>query len=95
MEELLRKLTRANETWYRGSEQEKAFQELNSKLISAVHFNPKEVAQVTVPATVAQKQDDGYFKLGMYSSRSLSQIESRYSQSEKGALVVVGGKWEV
>lgn len=54
MEELLRRLTRANETWYWGSEQEKAFQELNSKLISAkcmAHVNPKAVAQVTVPAT--------------------------------------------
>lgn len=60
------------------------------------YFNPASYTQVIVDASpvglgaiLVQKQEDGYFKPVIYASRSLTDVERRYSQTEKEALAVV------
>ena len=99
IEEPLRRLTRKNVNWAWGSEQERSFQELKKRLTcstSMAYFNPVAYTQVIVDASpvglgaiLVQKQGDGCFKPVIYASRSLTDVECRYSQTEKEALAVV------
>ena len=99
IEEPLRRLTRKNVNWAWGSEQERSFQELKKRLTcstSMAYFNPVAYTQVIVDASpvglgaiLVQKQGDGCFKPVIYTSRSLTDVERRYSQTEKEALAVV------
>jgi hypothetical protein len=98
-EEPLRRLTRSKEPWSWGSEQEVAFQDLKDALTSdttmAYYSRDREtrvvvdVSPVGLGAILLQKQDDGNFKPVQYASRSLTDTERRYSQTEKEALAVV------
>lgn len=60
------------------------------------YFNPVLPTQVIVDASqiglgaiLVQKQGNGCFKPVIYASRSLTDVERRYSQTEKEALAVV------
>ena len=99
IEEPLRRLTRKNVIWNWGNEQEHSFRELKSRLTSAesmAYFNPELLTQIIVDASpvglgaiLVQKQKNGCFKPVIYASRSLTDVERRYSQTEKEALAVV------
>ena len=99
VEEPLRRLTRKSVRWHWGKEQEHSFKELKRRLVSAesmAYFNPALQTQVIVDASpvglgaiLVQKQDNGCFKPVIYASRSLTDVERRYSQTEKEALAVV------
>ena len=99
IEEPLRRLTRKNVIWQWGNEQECSFQELKKRLTCATsmaYFNPTAHTQVIVDASpvglgaiLVQKQGDGCFKPVIYASRSLTNVERRYSQTEKEALAVI------
>ena len=59
-------------------------------------YNPDAETRITVDASpsglggiLAQRQADGSFKPIYYGSRSLTEVESRYSQAEREALAVV------
>ena len=96
VEEPLRTLTRKNVNWHWGTDQENSFKELKQKLTSAnsmAYFNPTAYTQVIVDASpvglgaiLTQEQSDGSFKPVIYASRSLTDVERRYSQTEKEAI---------
>ena len=64
-----------------------AYFDLNAKTRVIVDASP-----VGLGAILTQQQKDGNFKSVIYASRSLSDVERRYSQTEKEALAVV---WDV
>lgn len=96
--EPLRRLTRKDEPFVFGTEQKKAFQSLKEALSSADtlgFFDPKAKTQVItdaspvgVAAVLVQKQAAGP-RVISYASRGLSDVERRYSQTEKEALGIV------
>ena len=95
----LRKLTCKQQPFVWGEEQKKAFQELKDALIQAetmAFYNPSAETRITVDASpvglgaiLSQQQEDGAYKPIYYGSRSLTDVESRYSQTEREALAVV------
>ena len=99
IEKPLRRLTCKNVTWYWGNEHEKSFQELKHKLVSSesmAYFNPNALTQVIVDASpvglgaiLVQKSNGSDFKPVIFASRSLTDVERRYLQTEKEALGVV------
>ena len=94
----LRKLTRQNEAFQWGPEQKQAFQQLKEKLSKAetlVYFDKKAKTQVIADASpvglgaILIQEQDGTKRVVAYASRSLTEVERRYSQTEKEALGLV------
>jgi hypothetical protein len=92
--EPLRRLTRNDTQWEWGSEQQAAFEKLKSELGSETvmaYFNPsKDIEVITDGSPVGVSgilTQEG--KVVAYASRSLTQVETRYSQTEREALALV------
>ncbi|CAC5357575.1 unnamed protein product [Mytilus coruscus] len=92
--EPLRRLTRQDTNWNWGSEQEAAFEKLKYELSSdtvMTYFNPKHEIDILVDAspvglgTIISQEG----KTVAYASRSLTDTETRYSQTEREALAIV------
>ena len=95
----LRDLTRKNSQWHWLKEHEAAFQTLkenlsNDKTMS--YFNPSHTTYVLVDAApnglgaiLCQKDQNMKDYTIAYASRALTDVESRYSQTEREALAVV------
>ena len=85
--ELLQRLTKKNQKFIWGKEQEEAFQTLKQKLTSAevmCYYNPIAETNIVVDArpkglgaVLSQKQKSRQFK-PIYSSRALMDVESLY-----------------
>ena len=96
--EPLRYLTKSGTPFVFGGEQRKAFQELKERLASAEtlgYFDKDAPTQVIADASpvglgavLSQRQKDGP-RVISYASRSLTDTERRYSQTEKEALALV------
>lgn len=96
--ESLRKLTRKTNTFEWGAEQEKSFQKIKVRLTekrSLAYFDPEGKSQVIADASpvalgavLIQSTKDGP-RVISYASKSLSDVETRYSQTEKEALALV------
>ena len=96
--EPLRKLTKKNEKFVWGNEQKKAFDQLKSDLTKAdtlAYFDSKAETRIIVDASpvglgaVLTQTQNGVKRVVHYASRSLSDVERRYSQTEKEALACV------
>ena len=97
--DLLRKLTRQKSVWQWGIEEEKCFQNLKRVITSPyvmAHYNKNLPTKVITDASgvglggmLLQKQNDGQWKVVLYLSRSLTDVERRYSQTEREALGIV------
>ena len=97
----LRELTRKNTVWKWAKRHQDAFDKLKQALVSAetlAYYNPKAETRIIVDASpvglgaiMSQKQGDGSFKPVAYASRSLTDVEKRYSQTEREALGIVFG----
>ena len=94
----LRKLARKGEPFVWGEEQEQSFQRLKSQVASApvlAYFDKDVPTRVIADASpvglgaVLVQEKDGESRAVCYASRSLSQVEHRYSQTEKEALALV------
>ena len=97
--EPLRALTRQGTPFKWDSEQQSAFQSLTSALANApvlAYFDKDANTSVVTDASpvglgAVLIQEDGVSRAVCYASRSLSDVERRYSQTEKEALGVVWG----
>ena len=97
--EPLRRLTRKNVTFTWGKEQENAFKLLKSQLANAgtlgifsVHARTRVIADaspVGLGCVLTQLDHQQQWRVISYASRSLSDCERRYSQTEKEALALV------
>ncbi|PFX13288.1 Retrovirus-related Pol polyprotein [Stylophora pistillata] len=94
----LRKLARKGEPFVWGKEQEQSFQRLKSQVASApvlAYFDKDTPTRVIADASpvglgaVLVQEKNGESRAICYASRSLSQVERRYSQTEKEALALV------
>ena len=96
----LRELTKKNARFKWGSQEQSAFDELKKRLSSAEtlgYYDKNAPTTVIVDASpvglgaiLVQEQNDEY-RVISYASRSLSQVERRYSQTEREALAIVWG----
>ena len=95
----LRNLTQKDVRWSWTEDHKTAFENLKS-LISGdkvmKYFDPDLPTEITVDAspfglgaTLAQRSGDKLSHIVSYASRALSDVESRYSQTEREALAVV------
>lgn len=90
----LRELTKNNAEWQWTDREETAFNEVKSALsenATTAYFDPHNETTIYVDASPVGlagilTQDD---RVIMYASRSLTAVESRYSQTEREALAVV------
>ena len=96
--EPLRKLTKKSEKFVWGDDQQKAFDQLKTDLSKAetlAYFDPKAETRIIVDASpvglgaVLTQMQNGQKRVVHYASRSLSDVERRYSQTEKEALACV------
>ena len=94
----LRRLARKGEPFKWGEEQEKSFQKLKGQVASApvlAYFDKDMHTRVIADASpvglgaVLVQEKNGESRAVCYASRSLSQVERRYSQTEKEALALV------
>ena len=94
----LRRLARKGEPFVWGEEQEKSFQKLKNQVASApvlAYFDKDAFTRVIADASpvglgaVLVQEKNGESRGVCYASRSLSQVERRYSQTEKEALALV------
>ncbi|KAL8593283.1 hypothetical protein ACOMHN_009936 [Nucella lapillus] len=95
----LRDLTRKNAPWSWAEAHQKAFTELNEKITSdkvMKYFNPDLKIEVIVDASpfglgcvLSQRDNNDNIHVVAYASRALTDVESRYSQTEREALAVV------
>ena len=94
----LRKLARKGEPFVWGEKQEQSFQRLKSQVASApvlAYFDKDMPTRVIADASpvglgaVLVQEKNGESRAVCYASRSLSQVERRYSQTEKEALALV------
>lgn len=91
-------LTKKGAKWKWGNHEEKAFCQIKDRLIQApimAYFRQGAKTRVTtdaspvgVGAVLEQEQEDGSYRPIYYASRKLSEVERRYSQSEREALAV-------
>ncbi|KAK3084740.1 hypothetical protein FSP39_018188 [Pinctada imbricata] len=92
--EPLRRLTRQDNEWEWGVEQDQAFEKLKSELSSDTiikYYNPESEISILVDASpvglgAIMAQDE---KVVAYASHALTDVESRYSQTEREALAIV------
>ena len=97
--EPLRRLTRQNVDFIWNTEQENAFTKIKTLISEApvlTYFHPKSETKVItgankqgLGAVLLQKNENGLFQPIAFASRSLTDVESRYSQTEREALAVV------
>ena len=96
--EPLRKLTRNDEKFSWGPEQDRAFQTLQRKLSNVgklAHFQKGAPTEIVVDASpvglgaMLVQEQAGEKHVVCYARRSLSQVERRYSQREREALGIV------
>ena len=96
--EPLRAISRQGVPFVWGNEQEESFKELKRQLASApvlAYFDKDAHTRVIADArpvglgAVLVQEKNGESRAVCYASRSLSQVERRYSQTEKEALVLV------
>ena len=96
--EPLRKLTRQGAKWHWGKEESEAFQKLKNQLAEASMMAfydkeaPTEVVTDAIPVglgAILVQEQQGVKRALAFASRSLSEVERRYSQTEKEALAVV------
>lgn len=94
----LRKLTKQNEPFVWKKEQEHSFTELKKRLTNAEtlgYFNFEAKTAIIADASpvglgpVLGQTQNGESRVICYASRSLSDVERRYSQTEKEALALV------
>ena len=94
----VRKLARKGEPFVWGEKQEQSFQRLKSQVASApvlAYFDKDMPTRVIADASpvglgaVLVQEKNGESRAVCYASRSLSQVERRYSQTEKEALALV------
>ena len=91
----LRLLTHQNVKWNWGNVEDEAFRNLKDSLVEDVmeYFDPRKPTELIVDASPvglgAVLVQEG--KVVSYASKSLSDVESRYSQTEKEALAIVWG----
>ena len=94
----LRRLARKGEPFVWGEEQEQSFQKLKNQVASApvlAYFDKDAFTRVIADASpvglgaVLVQEKNGESRAVCYASRSLSQVERRYSQTEKEALALV------
>jgi bacterioferritin-associated ferredoxin len=97
--EPLRHLTRAGVKWSWTAAHQQAFDKVKSMLTSDCvmsHFDPSVETQLKVDASpfglgaVLLQGSEGDERPVAYASRTLTDVERRYSQTEKEALAVVG-----
>ena len=96
--EPLRRLTKKSEPFEWGQQQEESFNRLKQELSNSCTLkyydtsaNTQVIADaspVGLGAVLVQEQDDQY-RVISYASRSLTDVEKRYSQTEKEALALV------
>ena len=95
--EPLRRLTRQRDKWHWGKEENEAFEALKTQLAEAsmMAFYDKDVpTEVVTDASpvglgaILVQEKQGVKRAVAYASRSLSDVERRYSQTEKEALAV-------
>lgn len=98
LSEPLRLLTRKNQPFTWGPEQDKAFRKLKTSLSKAEtlgYFDPKARTQVIADASpvglgaVLVQIQQGEPRIICFASKSLTDVERRYSQTEKEALALV------
>jgi hypothetical protein len=99
--EPLRELTRRGTEWSWTDRQQTAFDALKADIVgehTMRHYDPNKMTQLTVDASpvglgavLTQSSASGDIYPVSYASRSLSDVERRYSQTEKEALAVVWG----
>ena len=99
--EPLRRLTRSGRKWIWGPDQQESFQALKNSISSAsclAFFDKNRKTELRVDASpvglgaiLCQIQADGSSRPVAYASRSLSDVERRYSQIEREALGVKFG----
>ena len=98
--EPLRQLTRKGNTWEWTAIHQNAFTTLKKRLTSEcvmAHYNPSAPTQLRVDASpvglgvILTQTQDGKVRPVAYASRTLSDVERRYSQTEREALAVVWG----
>ena len=94
--EPLRRLTRKSQIWKWGQQQEGAFKTLKTALSGVgvmAYFDPKKSTEILVDASPfglgAMLTQHG--RVVCYASRALTDVESRYSQTEREMLAVVYG----
>lgn len=96
--EPLRQLVRKDAHFVFGSKQKEAFAELKNRLSSAetlAYFKQSALTQVIAYASpvglgaVLIQEQNGVPRVVCYASKSLSDVERRYSQTEKEALALV------
>ncbi len=96
--ELLRKLVRKSECFRWEKEQQEAFQELKDLITSRetlAYFKDSSLTRIVCDAgpgglgAVLLQQQDQVWRVISYASRCLSDVEKRYSQTEKEALAIV------
>ncbi|CAC5397219.1 unnamed protein product [Mytilus coruscus] len=97
----LRELTRAKTKWIWSSRHQDAFDELKRLLASAktlAYYNSNAETHVIVDASpvglgaiLSQKQSDGNFRPVTFASRTLTNVEQRYSQTEREAPLLLYG----
>ena len=98
--EPLRKLTRQDHEWEWSDLQETAFNKLKTTLTSDCvmsHYDPKVPTELTVDASpvglgaiLTQIGADGVSRPVAYGSRTLSDVERRHSQTERGSECCLG-----
>lgn len=96
----LRELTHKSVPWKWASEHQTSFDILRNVLTSdhvMAHYNPAAPTQLRVDASpvglgaILTQTQDGEIKPIAYASRTLTSVETRYSQTEREALAVVWG----
>lgn len=95
----LRELTKKDAPWQWGSEQATALQTLKDSLTSDTtmsYFDPRKETELIVDgspvglgAILCQKGGGGEKRIIAYASRALSDVERRYSQTEREALAII------
>ena len=97
----IRLLTHQSAKWVWGLEQQHAFDCLKARMATPEvmkYFNPSfktelivDASPVGLGAILTQVTEDGRTNIVAYANRSLTDCESRYSQTEREALAVVWG----
>ena len=93
MVELLSSMIKKNSRWSWGDEQEKSYHQIMKKLeeqLKLHHFDPNLVTKVYTDASpvglgaiMCQRDKDGNERTIQCISRTLSNVERRYSQTER------------